>query len=585
MLKKKRIVDSNKSIEKIQKDNENYRAFTNEMGKMLETVGFDTNNLLWIAKKNKEAFDKVVDKNRTIAGVSNDNLSMVDKVNDSIGQMMDSTEKMDKSITMVGKEADNTATQVSNGRDNVLKTYDILKDVEDTFKVTQQTNENLMESSQSIQEIVDYIKGIAKQINLLSLNASIEAARAGEHGRGFAIVATEIGKLAGETNGFVGKIEEIVQTLETNITSVSQSIDHSDKSIAELNTVMGETVEVLNSTQESMSSIKGSIEELHDLSENNVSTADKMRNQLESLTEKVNLANSEAEEAIEMISKHQVKNDDLVKYTDTLNSTCEKMQYQMSSVKGDDEVVIGINPFTAPKDIKEMYAPILERIFASLGMKTRIIISKDYNSLGENIRDGVLDGAWFSPMAYTLACKVADITPVATPKVNGKDYYNGYIITRKDSGIDSIKDLRNKSFGYVDKGSASGYLNAQYSIKQEGLNPERDLGTVTFAGSHDKVIKGVIDGEFLAGATYNEAYEKAEASGMNMSNLKIISKTGNIQKDAIAFSTRIPEEKINLIKKAFAEFNDFSGLKTPVTGFVEGKDSNYDLIRAVQNDK
>ena len=74
-------------------------------------------------------------------------------------------------------------------------------------------------------------------------------------------------------------------------------------------------------------------------------------------------------------------------------------------------------------------------------------------------------------MAYTTACEIADITPVATPKVNGKDYYNGYIITRADSGINSISDLEGKHFGYVDKGSASGYLYARYSIQQDGHDP------------------------------------------------------------------------------------------------------------------
>ncbi len=155
----------------------------------------------------------------------------------------------------------------------------------------------------------------------------------------------------------------------------------------------------------------------------------------------------------------------------------------------------------------------------------------------------------------------------------------------EDSGIDDISDLRGKSFGYVDKASASGYLYADYSIKQAGLKPERDLGSIAFAGSHDNVIKGVLAGDFDAGATYNEAFEKAEKNGVDTRKLKIISKTGNIQKDAIAFSKRLSPELLEKIGKAFVEFNDFNGLNTPVTGFVEGKDSNYDLIRDVQNSK
>ena len=188
-------------------------------------------------------------------------------------------------------------------------------------------------------------------------------------------------------------------------------------------------------------------------------------------------------------------------------------------------------------------------------------------------------------MAYTTACEIADITPVATPKVNGKDYYNGYIITRTDSGINDIADLGGKRFGYVDKGSASGYLYARYSIQQAGFDPEKFLGEVTFAGSHDQVINGVLNGDYVAGATYNEAYEKAEKSGVDMSKIKIISKTGNIQKDAIAFNNKMDPELLEKIRGAFVNFNDFNGITTPVTGFVEGKDSNYDLIREVQKSK
>ena len=108
-----------------------------------------------------------------------------------------------------------------------METYEILKELDNTFKVTQETNENLLESSKSIQKIVEYIKNISEQTNLLSLNASIEAARAGEHGKGFAIVAGEVGKLANETDSFIGEIEQIVKKLEENVSSAHQSIEHS----------------------------------------------------------------------------------------------------------------------------------------------------------------------------------------------------------------------------------------------------------------------------------------------------------------------------------------------------------------------
>lgn len=554
-----------------------------EISDMLENMGFDTEHLLWIAKQNKEAFSTLVDNSQKIADCSVENLEQATFVEEKLQQVNQNSATMDEHIQLVEEKADTILKDITEKRETIEDTYRMLRDLTKALHITQETNLKLLESSRSIHKIVEYIKNISEETTLLSLNASITAAHAGEAGKAFAIVAGEVGKLSEETDSFINEIEEIVRDLEENIQNSHASAKHSEDSIQKLNGFVEGTVSILTGTHESLTDIKRNMDNLTAVSHTNLDVSADVKEALGKLTDTISSSASQSYDSIALIAQHQEQTDTLLSCCDNISSMCENIQYNMCSIKGSNEIVIGINPFTSPSDIKKMYQPLLARIFSSLGLKVRVIIVKNYLSLGEQIKKGTIDGGWFSPFAYITAAEMTPLIPVATPLINGKDFYNGYIITRKDSGIASLQDLSGRTFAYVDKNSASGYLYARHSIKEAGLDPDHLFSKVSFAGSHDQVLYGVINGEFDAGATYNEAYGKMQESGTDLSCLQIISTTGNIQKDAIAFSKNLDEGRIQEIKNAFVNFHGFSGITTPVTGFVEAKDSNYDLIRKVQN--
>lgn len=116
------------------------------------------------------------------------------------------TEETRKSLALAG-EIKKRAAQIE---DNSRKSHRAAISLAEHHKI--RLEESIKEAGivSSIGELAEAISVIAKQINLLSLNASIEAARAGEAGRGFAVVAGEIGKLAGETALTVKKIQETI---------------------------------------------------------------------------------------------------------------------------------------------------------------------------------------------------------------------------------------------------------------------------------------------------------------------------------------------------------------------------------------
>jgi phosphate/phosphite/phosphonate ABC transporter binding protein len=140
------------------------------------------------------------------------------------------------------------------------------------------------------------------------------------------------------------------------------------------------------------------------------------------------------------------------------------------------------------------------RLATVVGRPAVAVVLADYRSLVDCLASGALDLAWMPPAAFVEAEKKGGRVLAVASRL-GKTTYRSAIITRNDSPVTTLGDLRGQSVAWVDRDSASGYLFALAELLRE-LGGVGELGRQHFVGSHRAVCEAVADGWATAGATY-----------------------------------------------------------------------------------
>ena len=232
---------------------------------------------------------------------------------------------------------------------------------------------------------------------------------------------------------------------------------------------------------------------------------------------------------------------------------------------------------------------VADLLHASTGLFFRTFVATDYVGVIEAMKANPPKAQMSSlaTAAYILAAdeKVAQAALVSVR--NGSALYKGQIITRPETGIKTLADIKGHTFARVDPLSASGWIIPSLMLKAAGINLDSDIKIVD-AGSHPGVVTAVYSGQADAGACFVDARANIEADHPDvMEKVIVVKESGNIPNDGVQFSPKMPQELQNKIVDALLAIITTPEGKAAIntayqwTALEKHDDSFYDSFRQV----
>lgn len=202
--------------------------------------------------KESHSLKRAVDD--TASGVENQ-FNKTDMVATAINEMSVSIQEVAENAGRTAEAAAQARMESDRGSTAVMKTRERIAILAEEVNKASSVIEKLENDTTSITSILDVIRGIAEQTNLLALNAAIEAARAGEQGRGFAVVADEVRALANRTHESTQEIQNMLTSLQAGARSAVSTMEAGQTQAEETVAQVAHTVEVLEAINRAIGTI------------------------------------------------------------------------------------------------------------------------------------------------------------------------------------------------------------------------------------------------------------------------------------------------------------------------------------------
>lgn len=261
-----------------------------------------------------------------------------------------------------------------------------------------------------------------------------------------------------------------------------------------------------------------------------------------------------------------------------------------SLLYAEETLKIGVAAMISPKETVKYYREIVEYIGKKIGKPVEMVQRETYDEMDNLLEKGEVKIAFICSGPYVRDREKFGVELLVAPQSYGKPFYHAYIIVHKDSPVNSLAELKGKSFAFTDPKSNTGKLVPTYMIaKKFNTTPEQFFSKIIYTKSHDKsieaVAKKVVDGASVDSLIYDYAAKK---NPVYTSLTKIIEKSPPYGIPPVVVTKDFAPELKEKIKEAFLNMhNDPEGRRIldgiMVDKFIIPKDSDYNSVREMEN--
>lgn len=213
---------------------------------------------------------------------------------------------------------------------------------------------------------------------------------------------------------------------------------------------------------------------------------------------------------------------------------------------GDQRLTFGLVPPASFLGVEPRVNAFLRWVGERAGVQLVRRQARSYDELVKLLRGGELDVAWLPPIPFARLDDEGVVRALVTAERGGIDQYVSVLMTRADSAVHVLADVKGKRMGWVDPLSATGYVVPRMRLAARFPGNSRVFSSETFYGSHAAVARAILDGSVDLGATYGGFADDGTLVrgpfldvGADASRFRVVEAFGAIPPDVIAVHSRV----------------------------------------------